>query len=269
MNKFSINLLQKIFKKDQVIDLLKTKKPDLFGKRNSRCRKEEYLGENLWEELKSISASCIKDYTRNYSISSQGKYFLIHNNLDWVLKTISETKISKEESPCHPEQFSESVVKPLIRDKINKLDTNILENCYKDIEKQLKNHIKERINQQLKADYSEYVIMMNCPNIIPTLKHTKGTDMYLLNEDETIDDLDIKTTRSTFGKTDPYEAIKILYENQGKDRFSSDPRLYIYLSDNEISNQQHIINQLNKKYDITFNYEDVEYKTEGARIIFI
>ena len=65
------------------------------------------------------------------------------------------------------------------------------------------------------------------------------------------------------------EAIKLLYENQGKDRFSSNSRLYIYLSDNEIPSKEDIISQLEKKYDITFNYEGVEYKTEGARIIFI
>lgn len=256
--KIDEKIIKKIFKSDQAEDFLKLKRPDL-----------KYKKKDLWDHLMCIDFNEIKDYARNYTISKGGKYFLIHNDLDWVLKNISKTKIDKKNSPCHPQQFSESVVKPLIRGKIDIKDDDIVNNCIKDIEDQLKNHIKERINQQLKADYSEYIIMMNCPNIIPTLKHTKGTDMYLINEDYTVEDLDIKTTRSTFGVTEPYEAIKLLYENQGKDRFSSNSRLYIYLSDNEIPSKEDIISQLEKKYDITFNYEGVEYKTEGARIIFI
>ena len=42
-------------------------------------------------------------------------------------------------------------------------------------------------------------------------------------------DLDIKTTRNIWEITDPKEAITRLYERQGEDRFSYDPRLYIYL----------------------------------------
>ena len=42
--------------------------------------------------------------------------------------------------------------------------------------------------------------------------------MYLVKEDGSVEDLDIKTTRSIWGIEDKKEAIKKLYEGQGKDR---------------------------------------------------
>lgn len=264
-----INILKKVFKKDQVENFLKLNKPDLFGLKTTRSKKESYLGKDIWADLQKIDPSVIKDYTREYSLSTEGKYNMYHHNLDWVLENIQRTKVTKEESPCHPEQFSESVIKPAIRKGIQSLDQNIIENTLENIKSQLTNHVKERINQQLKADYSEYLIMINCPNIIPTLKHTKGTDMFLLKDDNTIEDLDIKTTRSTHNITTPREAIIALYENQGKDRFSSNPRLYIHLSGNQIPSREDIEKQLNTTYDIEFRYGEEKYQVIGTRIIFM
>ena len=265
----SVEIYKKIFTVETGHKFLKSEKPELYGKKNKRCRKDKYLGSKneLWVDIQKTDSNKMLKFTRNESINN--KYKNIHNNPEWVKETLKKTNISKEKSPCQPEQFSESVVKPNIRKRIELLDNDIIENCIKDLQEQLRNHVKERINQQLKADYSEYLIMMNCPKIIPTLHHTKGVDMYLLNEDNTIEKLDIKTTRSTFGITDPAEAIKKLYEKQGSDRFSASPRLYIYLSNNEIPNKEDIENQLNKKYNIKFSYDNIQYNVEGARIIFI
>lgn len=86
-----------------------------------------------------------------------------------------------------------------------------------------------------------------------------------------IEDLDIKTTRSIWEITDPKEAITRLYEEQGEDRFSSDPRLYIYLSDNYEIDEAKINTQLETTYDITFQYKKHKknYNVIGARLIII
>ena len=115
---------------------------------------------------------------------------------------------------------------------------------------------------------------MNCQNIMPTLTHKAGTDMYLLNEKNEFEDLNIKTTRSIWDIKEPKDAITKLYEKQGKFRFESCPRTYIYLSDNIINdnntiNKNKIKKQLIKKYDINFNYKNKEYQVKGCRFIQI
>ena len=135
-------------------------------------------------------------------------------------------------------------------------------------------HVKERIYQQVKADYSEYLILMNCENIMPTLTHKSGTDMYLLNDKDEFEDLNIKTTRNIWDIKEPKNAIKELYEKQGNERFESCPRTYIYLSDSIISkdnliNKNNINRQLNQKYDIDFKYKKKSYQVQGCRFIEI
>ena len=264
--------LKKIFTKPIAEYCLKAFKPEKFGRRTTRCRLIMYIGVNIWKDLSEIPVEDIVKYVREYSLSENGKYAYIHNDIEYVKQTIRNTKVSKENSPCKtPQQFSESVVKPSARKYINnKLTIPIEEFVENEIKEKLILHTKERINQQLKADYSEYVILMSCENIIPTLKHTKGTDMYFINyEDNIIEDLDIKTTRSIFGIETPELAIKALYEKQGEDLFSSNPRLYIYLSDNETIDNDQILEQLNKKYDINFTFKCQEYNVCGARLIIV
>jgi hypothetical protein len=269
MNK--LELVKKVFKKEQAIDFLKIHRPHLFGLKTPRSKKIQYLGDDLWGDISKIENNHIKDFAREYSIKNEmGKYFDINLDPEYHKSLINKSKIDKKDSPCHPEQFSESVVKPIIRKYIK-------EKCNDDLETYITNtmttplikHALERFNQQSKADWSEYLLLIHCPNVFPTLKHTKGTDMYLLNSDDTIDDLDIKTTRNIWGIEDKKEAIKMLYEKQGKDRFSDDPRLYIYLSDKELCESDNIINQMNEKYDIDFKYEHKDYKVIGCRLIII
>lgn len=227
----NIDILKKIFTKQQAITLLQNKKPELFGKKSKRCKKETYLYQDLYLSLTEISTECILEYTRNYSINNiDGKYYFIHHNLEYVINTIKVTSITKKDSPCHPENFSETIVKPKARNYIQEKSTEDI-NKYVDREivPSLILHMKERINQQLKADYSEYLILMNCDKVIPTLKHTKGDDMYLLNENNEIEKLNIKTTRNIWGIQKPEQIIQKLYENQGKERFEDKPRLYIFI----------------------------------------
>ena len=264
-------IMKKIFNNNQAEVLLKQHNPHLFGKKTKRTRNDTFLGNDIFEELTKLPVFDILSYTRNYSIyNPDGKYYNIHNNLDWTVNKIKETTISKELSPCHPENFSESVVKPLIRKIINnKCNDSIEQIVASELVKKLELHTTERINQQLKADYSEYLIIMNCPNVLPTLKHTKGADMYLVNDNGEIDDLNIKTTRSIWNNTDPEKAITALYENQGKDRFECTPRLYIYLSDKKDINDQDIVTQMNKTYEISFKYNKQSYNVSGCRLIII
>lgn len=265
-------LAKKIFTRVSGEELMKKYRPELFGKRTPRCKKITYMGKDIWSDICTLDMSHIRDFTRDYSIE-KGKYAEIHRDPEYYKALINKTNLDKKYSPCHPEQFSESVVKPHIRKFISKklnpddIDKYIIEQ----MKEQLENHVKERINQQSKADWSEYLILMNCPNIIPTLKNTKGTDMYLLKDDGSIEDLDIKTTRNIWGIEDKKEAIKKLYEGQGPDRFSSDPRLYIYLSDMMVCDSESIVKQLNEKYDIEFNYKshNREYKVTGCRLIIV
>ena len=72
--------------------------------------------------------------------------------------------------------------------------------------------------------------------------------MFLL-EDSMITELDIKTTRSVFNEYEPKKAIIKLYEKQSEDRFSSNTRLYIYLSDNFNLSKEKIIEQLYTSYE--------------------
>lgn len=264
-------IMKKIFKNDQAEVLLKQYKSDLFGKKTKRTRNVTFLGNDIFEELTNLPVSEILSYTRNYCINNpDGKYYNIHNNLEWTINKIKETTISKELSPCHPENFSETVVKPLIRKLINNRSTDSIESIVKtELLEKLILHTTERMNQQLKADYSEYFILKNCPNVLPTLKHTKGDDMYLVNDNGEIIELNIKTTRSIWGNTDPEKAIIALYENQGKDRFECTPRLYIYLSDKKDINEMDIVTQMNKTYNITFQYNKQSYFVSGCRLIIV
>tara|TARA_Y100000389_G_scaffold182172_1_gene198552 strand:- start:3739 stop:4707 length:969 start_codon:yes stop_codon:yes gene_type:complete len=267
--KFTIPQLKKIFAKQQAIDVLKSFNPELFGIRTSRSKKITYLGEDLYTDIQKIDTKKLMNYTRDFSISNEaGKYKDINDDPEYYKRLIALTNVKKEDSPCHPQQFSESVVKPNMRRAIKDKSDDIVAAVIAMTSDKLKNHVKERINQQAKADYSEWLILKYNPNIMPTLKHAGGTDMYLITATAIVA-LDIKTTRSIWGITDPKEAITKLYENQGEDRFSSDPRLYIYLSDNDEIDEQQLRVQLETTYDIIFQYNNVTYNVIGARLIII
>jgi hypothetical protein len=266
-----LKLVKKVFNKGQGEEFLKIHRPELFGK-TQRAKKIKYLGDDIWTDISKINIEHIKSYTRDYSINNEdGKYYHINCNPEYHKNLINRSKIDKKDSPCHPENFSESVVKPCIRTFIKKkMNPDDIETYIKNqlVDKLVK-HAAERINQQVKADWSEYLILKHCPDVFPTLKHTKGTDMYLVKVDGEIEDLDIKTTRSIWEIEDKKEAIKKLYEGQGKDRFSDNPRLYIYLSDKELCESENIVKQMNEKYDIDFTYEKKDYKVNGCRLIII
>lgn len=266
---FTKNQLKKIFKKDQALTVLEKFNPELFGKKTQRSKKITYIGEELYTDIQKINIKTLIEYIRDYSITNEdGKYKAINDDPEYYKILIKTTNIKKDDSPCHPQQFSESVVKPNTRKAINNKSDDIVNEIVNMCLVDFHNHVKERINQQVKADYTEWLMIKYNPNIIPTLKHSKGTDMFLLTPTGIVD-LDIKTTRSIWGITEPKEAIIKLYEKQGEDRFSSDPRLYIYLSDNNEIDEEKINTQLETTYDITFHYKKETYNVIGTRLVII
>lgn len=261
----NLDYINKLFTKKQSEICLKELKPDLFGLRSGRCTKETYIGKTcIKTELSLIDIYELKNWIRNYSITNpDGKYSEIHKDPEYYKDLIKKTSITKEDSPCSVQGFSEEVVKKSMRLYIQEKRTESIDEFVKNMIPQLINHTRERMNQQTKADYSEYLMLQSNENIIPTLKHTSGIDMFLLHNDGSIEALDIKTTRNLWEHRDtPKEAIKALYEKQGEDRFSSDPRFYIHLTDNTDINKDEIMRQFNTTYDITFNYK---HKKTGSK----
>lgn len=267
--KFTVEQLRKIFKKDQALTVLEKFNSELFGKKTQRCKKKTYIGEDLHADIQKIDTKTLIEYIRDYSINNEdGKYKSINDDPEYYKNVIKLTNIKKGDCPCHPQQFSEMVVKPKTRKAIDSKSDDIVNEIVNMCREEFQNHVKERINQQVKADYTEWLMIKYNQNIIPTLKHSKGTDMFLLTPTGIVD-LDIKTTRNIWEITDPKEAITRLYEKQGEDRFSSDPRLYIYLSDNYEIDEAKIKTQLETTYDITFQYKKETYNVVGARLIII
>lgn len=261
---------KKIFLKKELENFLKKEKPEIF-------RGKRYIGSDIWNELCDIPIDKIRKYTRDYVVENpKGKYYHIHRNKEKTISLLQESNISKEDSPCHPERFSEDIVKKNTRNEIKKYYENenystddVFNNLHQENIKKLVFHEKERIHQQVKADYTEYLLLQSDENIIPTLKNTKGTDMYFIKDDEIID-LDIKTTRNVWSlENNPKRALQRLYEKQGEDRFSANPRTIIYYSSNPNINKEHIRNQLYQTYDFEFEYKKKLYNVNGARFIHL
>ncbi len=269
---------KKIFKKEAAEEFLRKEKPHLFKKTKKGNYKYVKEAINFWKEFDNISIYKIKDFVREYVFNDKnGKYYYIHRNLEKTQNLIKQTIILKKNSPCYPENFSEQVVKKntrlLIPEYYEKnLETEELLNRINEMDKpKLVLHEKERVNQQVKADYTEYLLLQADESIIPTIPNTKGTDMYKI-ENEKLVDLDIKTTRSIFEiKNNPELVIKTLYEKQGETRFSSKSRTYIYIHNN--FNPEHdyseIKKQLNRTYNINFSYKKKDYYVENTRLIQI
>ena len=268
----NIQIVKKVFTTPLALEFLKDKKPELFGKRTLRSRIDTYIGKStIFEEIAKQSWETIKEWTRKYSLENEkGKYYEIKNNLEYHTNNIKKNLIDKKDSPCRPEDFSEVVVKKLVRGGIKKKEENLLKYIYDEIigKNLLLNHIKERITQQEKADVSEYYIIKNDENIIPTLKHSKGIDMFKLENGIPVP-LDIKTTRSIHDAKTSEEAIIKLYEKQDSARFSASPRLYIYMSSCSNVDETKLLEQIQKKYDIKFTYKKTEYEVKGARIAIL
>lgn len=274
---FSEKQLQRIFLKPVAEKFLQENSAHVYGI-PERCTKPRIInGKTVWENIAEIHPSVVKDWVRDYSITD-GKYTGCHNEPEFYLQMITDNTTNPSDSPCQPNCFSESCVKPSMRKVINR------ESTLADEKAKLMNamdiHIKERLVQQLKADYSEYKLMMSCQKIVPTLKNKAGIDMFMLEEDGTIVELDIKTTRSLIGcsGTDisKPDAIRKLYEEQGKDRFSAKSRTYIYLPPDrlEFYSEEEIEKQLNETYDIVFTYDrnsphDGEYAVTDCRLIYM
>jgi hypothetical protein len=136
-------------------------------------------------------------------------------------------------------------------------------------------HFVQRMIKQLKNDLNEYELLMCSERIIPFLKHSNGTDLTLIEEDGSITELDIKSSRfpSSFhiDEKKPEDSIRTMYEKQGEDWFSAKPRLYLISMPEGKKRPKPIFEQLIDKKDISFFYNkhNKTYSVKGARIVFL
>lgn len=123
-------------------------------------------------------------------------------------------------------------------------------------------------------DYIESLIVKYNDNVIPTLKHSKNVDFYINGIE-----FDQKVSRSVghsfieeygddyynIALSQPILVATSLYENQDKERFDNNSRLYIVYLDNDVSSEkvESSIKQITFKetLDIKFDYSDNSYES--------
>ena len=269
-DKIKKNLIPPKYRKDFLLKY----KPNLFKKtKNGKYRYNKKCNEE--EELCSCNFEQIREYNRQKVIENGEKYYDIHSKIDKNNKLLIETKIDPNDSPCNPDNFSDTIVKPHMRNLIKNYDITKdfkleRDKCLEKMFKLLEIHLNERTHQQVKADLSEYYLYISNNKIIPTLNHKKGIDMYYFINYNSVESLDIKTTRNIWNK-EGKEAIKLLYEKQGNERFSSNPRTYIYFSNiTDNVDKESISEQFLKVYNnIEFTYNKKKYIVNNCRLIKI
>lgn len=119
----------------------------------------------------------------------------------------------------------------------------------------------------LRNDYIEYLIFQN-ENVIPTFGNIRGIDFYISGEpyDQKVGRSVGKAFIEKYGENyrevaimHPEIVAKSLYENQDKQRFGAEPRLFVIYLDSDV-NSSKIQSQLSqvdfkRPYEITFNYK--------------
>jgi hypothetical protein len=241
---------------------------------------------------KDYNVNAIRDYAQKCVKSEGGKYCEFVKNFSYQEKQLKQLeKLYDKEyknfcakwnrplgnySICLPDRFSDSIVKPKMREFLKDFKNYDLHQEY--IAEASKIHFIERAIQQLKSALSEFILLIQCAdNIIPTTKNRLNTDFYLINNNE-LEDLDVKTSKWPsffYDKIKPKDALKLLYEDQGVDRFSSNSRLLIVAphvkqkANCNLSFQE----QLNITYTFEWDYKKKKelnghYKT-SARILFL
>jgi len=130
----------------------------------------------------------------------------------------------------------------------------------------------------LRNDYIEYLITSKATNIIPTLGHSRGVDFYINGEpyDQKVSKSVGSVFMKAYGKNyreiaiqNPILVAKSLYEHQDRERFDSQPRLYIVYMDEDISNEQiesilsnlDFANPFQLEFDYTHDNKTIRYST--------
>lgn len=273
-------------------NFLQQKHPTVFTKKG-RDRTKKYHTEDHGDIYQYIldkaSLQDIRDFIFGVVTNSGGKFYVIHTQRTKAEKLLDAVQqkceclreeLGRQTEVCMPDKFSDQIVKPKMRDALSSLKTVVEQKqIVEEIKELAELHYWERELAQLKGDIAEYNLLIQASQyLIPTLKHNAGTDFFLI-DDMDIADLDIKTSvwPSFFNEgITPQEGIRLLYENQGDERFSKEPRLYLIRPSKENKTPQCNLNlkeQLFATYDITFNYTSPNnagrYNVEGCRIIFL
>lgn len=192
---------------------------------------------------------------------------------------------------CNPDTFSDQITKPLMRLSQDYDPDTLEDERFQDAMAYLaKMHSRERSIQQVRGDLAElhfaaYPLKHGGRYLVfPTLKHKKGADFVLYDRHSSSQvQLDVKTTRRPLGRdwltfmknrndgmSRPADVIKKLYEEQGEQRFSHKPRLYLMMpGEGEDLLETGYADQLSKQYDINFSFKKKNYEVKGARIVFL
>lgn len=228
------------------------------------------------------------NFVKTNNLLQSIKNFVIQNRQDalWYSPSETNTLLNKLQNiPLSHDEFSpaNSIDKQLFTKIHNVSNISELENVIITMEEMLKKKIYWTYYNTQTTRIIEDIFSIHS-NVIPTLVDIKGVDFF-------IDDLpiDLKITRLPKGFNEDFnkdELIKWFYENQSKQRFGAENRLFLVLNDrnnpentdwlkithyNDIKN---IINQYLDDFtseqmdDISFSSEEKVYNVKSD-LIFI
>jgi hypothetical protein len=116
-------------------------------------------------------------------------------------------------------------------------------------------------------DYLETLLLKKNENIIPTLKHNRGTDFYIdgISFDQKVAKSPTKEFMKKYGnnwkeaaKNNPVEVAEHLYRLQDEGRFGYEPRLFVVYIDEDIPviELKSIIDKIDimKPIEVSFTY---------------
>ena len=279
--------------KRNALDFVKHYHPHTFSKKTSRSRNGSFNQDcDVYEYIKNHSkVSNFRSWIFDFCTSKGGKFYEFHN--DYKSYVDKYNRLHKEraklqtelniEDICFPDNFSNDVTKPMIREALYSVCLSDQDNLRSLHMKKADLHFIDRQIAQLKNDLAEYKLLIELENYIPTLKHKAGNDAYLINPTGNLKDLDIKTSRwpkfFIDGETRQQAATK-LYQKQGAERYSENARLYLVLPSNngyKPNDSLSIKDQLDLAFDVTFTHSDkkirekygIDRTVKNVRLIFL
>lgn len=302
MSKPTIEQIESILGKQAIAEeYLKETHPEYFGLRSRRSRKVTFLpnDKTVYECIQlHWNPEHVLQWTRAYAVSPKGKYHFYHTNQHYSanLLHLLASEIQKLNSMLpktvriNPETFSNEHIKPLARNQVSyymqhgQYNPTLEENYV--ITSLIA--LKEQNLRQHKNDLTEYNLLQSVPNLFPTLSHRKGTDLWMLENNELLS-LDIKTSRWPkffYDGITHQEAAKLLYERQGGNWFSAASRTYLILPDHVFGSSPAsssclpVDQQLNRTFSVSFTAERAqkeaikEYGTDtfdvpDVRVVFL
>jgi len=249
--------------------------------------------------VENVSVVTLSNWVRKTATLPGGRFYEFAQNLPGQKKQLENLQIfrcklqkelgfdNKRLELCLPDRYSDQIVKPRMRVIMKKgcssdvSMVDLIEESARRFALEDKLHTVERLVSQLKNDIAEYQLFREAQGYIPLLVHKRGADAILL-EGEKFVSLDIKTSRWAkffHDKIDAKTVARLLYENQGIDRYSENPRLYLVLpsinGQKPVTDNRSTVDQLSYSFDLCFNKEKQKKKPPihvnvvGVRVVFL